>query len=51
MERLISLGQMEAALVQVKGLLNGLYRLECLVLPDDTESSPLGTITLPHQLA
>ena len=34
LERLISLGQMEAALVQVKGLLNGLYRLECLVPPE-----------------
>ena len=34
LERLISLGQMEAALLQVKGLLNGLYRLEALVPPE-----------------
>jgi hypothetical protein len=34
LERLISMGQMEAALAQVKGLLTGLYRLEALVPPE-----------------
>jgi hypothetical protein len=40
LERLISMGQMEAALFQVKGLLNGLYRLEALV-PQEAEDFPL----------
>jgi len=34
LERLISMGQMEAALAQVKGLLFGLYRLEAKVPPE-----------------
>ena len=40
LERLISMGQMEAALSQVKGLLKGLYRIEALV-PQEAEDFPL----------
>ena len=42
LERLISMGQMEAALAQVKGLLNGLYRLQALV-PPEVEDFPSRT--------
>jgi hypothetical protein len=42
LERLLAMGQMEAALAQVKGLLLGLYRLEA-ELPPDAEDFPSET--------